>query len=374
HQVWNTAELRRLSLLPTEGDDTIYGISDTYNTINGGKGNDMLFGGNLGNTLYGGDGNDILYGGAGNDVIEGGQGNDTITAGAGINTYIFNKGDGQDSILISPTSDQATQTHLVLGYLPEDIHFEYLSYQINITFNHSTDSISLITSPDQLVKIQSITFANHEVWSESQIQTALTTKKQSTPSPIEETKPSPSMPSVSKPDPDEENDDDMPIFGTKGNDTLHTDAHHHTLIGGKGNDHLIGGIGSDTYIFSKGDGQDIVSDVDQNIGESNTDHIVFTDVTSSAVKFKKDGQDLVLFGYSKKDTVRVDQFFSDTAHQIESFVFSDQKEINNTFFNQYQNAANQMIDAMAGFHSMPEELNTSEEKSLTSHSLVTPTH
>jgi Ca2+-binding RTX toxin-like protein len=49
-------------------------------TINGGAGNDFLFGQ---------EGNDTINGGAGNDVISGGSGQNTLTGGEGADTFLF---------------------------------------------------------------------------------------------------------------------------------------------------------------------------------------------------------------------------------------------------------------------------------------------
>ena len=70
------------------GDDTLYGGSDN-DTLNGDAGNDILKGGNGDDILNAGIGHDTLHGGVGNDILNGGLGNDI---------YIFNKGDGYDSI------------------------------------------------------------------------------------------------------------------------------------------------------------------------------------------------------------------------------------------------------------------------------------
>ena len=58
-------------------------------TIDGGAGND---------TITGSDGNDILIGGDGNDTITGGRGNDTATLGNGNDTFVWNPGDGSDIV------------------------------------------------------------------------------------------------------------------------------------------------------------------------------------------------------------------------------------------------------------------------------------
>jgi trimeric autotransporter adhesin len=48
--------------------------------------------------LTGGDGHDVLSGLAGNDTLTGGKGNDILNGGLGNDTYIFNLGDGFDTI------------------------------------------------------------------------------------------------------------------------------------------------------------------------------------------------------------------------------------------------------------------------------------
>lgn len=54
------------------------------------------YGGN--DYLYGGDGDDTLYGGADDDTLVGGKGNDFVSGSTGNDTFIFNKGDGIDTV------------------------------------------------------------------------------------------------------------------------------------------------------------------------------------------------------------------------------------------------------------------------------------
>lgn len=73
-------------------------------TINGGEGNDFLYGGNLDDVLSGGAGNDLLNGGAGNDRLEGGAGRDILNGGSGDDLLlardgeldVLNGGEGHD--------------------------------------------------------------------------------------------------------------------------------------------------------------------------------------------------------------------------------------------------------------------------------------
>jgi Ca2+-binding RTX toxin-like protein len=67
--------------------------------VDGGKGDDILEGGQENDTLNGGEGNDSLNGGSGDDVLIGGEGNDVLVGGDGYDKFVFNVGDGGDSLL-----------------------------------------------------------------------------------------------------------------------------------------------------------------------------------------------------------------------------------------------------------------------------------
>jgi Ca2+-binding RTX toxin-like protein len=72
-------------------------------TINGLGGNDRidasrLSAGAVNLTLNGGDGDDVIIGSAGNDLVNGGRGNDVALLGAGNDTFVWNPGDGSDTV------------------------------------------------------------------------------------------------------------------------------------------------------------------------------------------------------------------------------------------------------------------------------------
>ncbi len=70
------------------GNDTINGQNDN-DRMNGGAGNDIMDGGAGNDLIYGDGGDDTLNGGAGDDVLDGGAGIDTLNGGAGNDTYII---------------------------------------------------------------------------------------------------------------------------------------------------------------------------------------------------------------------------------------------------------------------------------------------
>ena len=93
-------------ILGGSGNDSLNGGSGA-DTLDGGANNDIILGGNgndslngnKGNdTLSGGAGNDKLLGGAGNDTLWGGASNDTLTGGAGADIFVYQPGEGTDTI------------------------------------------------------------------------------------------------------------------------------------------------------------------------------------------------------------------------------------------------------------------------------------
>ncbi|MFC6046225.1 calcium-binding protein, partial [Methylobacterium hispanicum] len=79
------------------GDDTQYG-GDGNDILGGQGGNDLLQGGAGNDRLWGDEGDDIVFGGDGNDALEGGTGNDLLRGEAGADTFVFGRGQGQDTV------------------------------------------------------------------------------------------------------------------------------------------------------------------------------------------------------------------------------------------------------------------------------------
>lgn len=69
-----------------------------------------------------------------------------------------------------------------------------------------------------------------------------------------------------------------PVLGTAGHDVRMGSSGNDLFIGGKGNDMLMGGLGNDTYRWSRGDGNDVISD------RGGRDTLEFTDVNAADVR------------------------------------------------------------------------------------------
>ena len=95
-----------------------------------------------------------------------------------------------------------------------------------------------------------------------------------------------------------------------------------TFIGGKGNDVLNGSYGADTYIFAKGHGQDVISEYD-TYQSGKQDTLRFTDVNYTDVRFRRENNDLILFGYHGDDRITIRSFYNNDYYQIENFQFAD---------------------------------------------------
>lgn len=83
------------------GNDELQGGTGA-DTLWGGTGDDRLFGDEENDQLLGGEGIDTLVGGEGDDVLVGGVGDDALFGGVGADTYVYNLGDGVDSISDTP--------------------------------------------------------------------------------------------------------------------------------------------------------------------------------------------------------------------------------------------------------------------------------
>ena len=95
------------------GNDTITASSSGNRYVDGGTGNDVLKGSvNANNTLIGGEGDDQISVHSNSryssyvNTIHGGKGNDILSGSFSIETFLFNRGDGQDFIAVSGGTDR----------------------------------------------------------------------------------------------------------------------------------------------------------------------------------------------------------------------------------------------------------------------------
>ena len=85
--VWTAAILHQLAVTGAAGNDVLIGFDFQDDRISGGTGNDRL------------------YGRAGNDLLEGGPANDVVDGGPGDDTFVYQRGDSQDTVFDAAGTD-----------------------------------------------------------------------------------------------------------------------------------------------------------------------------------------------------------------------------------------------------------------------------
>src|SRR5690606_33105660 len=115
------------------------------------------------------------------------------------------------------------------------------------------------------------------------------------------------------------------LLGGEGNDYLYGGNGNDILEGGAGNDTLSGDAGSDVYRFSRGWGQDTLSNYDTSTGK--VDAIEFAgDIAPSDIQITRSGNNLVLSLSGSTDKVTVTNYFlTDGAsnYKLEEIRFAD---------------------------------------------------
>src|SRR5689334_13480593 len=173
----------------------------------------------------------------GNDELTGGAGNDVLQGGAGADTYVFRRGDGQDSIT-DDAADGATNILLLPDIAPGGLT--------------RVDNVLTVTGTEDRITILGNGAIGQVVFSDGS-RSALT-EIQGPPSPP----PDPGGGGSGGGDGGSGGGGGAGPGGpTDGDDVLLGTPQADLLAGGKGNDILVGGEGSDTYFFALGDGFDV---------------------------------------------------------------------------------------------------------------------
>lgn len=244
----------------TAGNDTLVG-SDFSDTLDGGQGDDLLDGRGGNDLLIGGAGNDTLYGGAGDDTLNGGDGDDWLDGGQGYNQ--LSGGLGNDTYVLGE------------GY---SAILEVAGGGIDTV--RSSVSHGLGAAIENLVLTGS---ANIEGFG---------------------------------------NELNNELTGNAGNNKLEGRDGNDRLDGGAGNDQLSGGKGDDVYFFSRGWGQDVVTDYGDGF-----DSIQFAaDILPGDLQLIHQGDDLLLSLKGTSDSLRVAGYFTGNgvgANAIEEIRFAN---------------------------------------------------
>ncbi len=263
--------------------------------MGGTSGNNNLSGsGNFAVHYQGLNGADTITGQLGDDTLDGGLGNDLLNGKEGNDTYLWIKGNGNDTIREWHSTEYSEFDTLVLSDVnsndieiirhpaSDDIHIKILStgevitvtdhlqnsYQYQTTRPHPGDGDPITVwrtgYRDTAAGIEQIVFSDGTTWNLNDIVGQTRTLGDASSNNISGLLHSADV-----------------LEGSDGNDTLKGRGGNDTIIGGIGDDDLQGGNESDRYEWSLGDGNDIIRDT--SISKSDTDTLALLDVDSSDV-------------------------------------------------------------------------------------------
>ncbi|WP_438799911.1 calcium-binding protein, partial [Xanthomonas hortorum] len=340
-----------------DGSDQLFGgMGD--DSLDGGDGNDLLLGGDGNDSLSGGSGTDRLDGGAGDDVLSvnpqardsvliGGTGNDTLNGSWYSDTYLFNKGDGHDTVLETSTYSGAVDKVVFgEGIAASDVRVLRQGLDVVLDLGNGTDSVRLKdwlsgASENDSAGIEQLVFADGTIWTPETLRAmGLTTLGTDAADTLTGW-----------------NGNDL-LLGGDGNDSLsggsgtdrldggagddvlsvNPQARDSVFIGGTGNDTLNGSWYSDTYVFNKGDGHDTVVETSSYSGA--VDRVSFgSGINLDDTVFTRSGNDLFVTLKGSQDQLAVASWFASDASQVEYLDFNDRSVA--------ASEVSSLIDAMA---------------------------
>ena len=368
------------------GDDTLDGGDgvdelqggDGSDLLHGGAGNDQLFGQGNDDTLFGdegddaiagNDGNDFLVGGVDNDILEGGIGDDTLFGGAGADVlagsagadiYVFNLGDGIDTI--QDTAGEGNRLVFGAGITDQDITLGIGSLLLRVGLNGDAIHIQGFdpANPTVPAGIDRFEFADGTTLTHAELVVrgfdlvgtagndslnggetyrgiyGLDGDDVLTGGALDNVLDGSGgqdlifgnggvdqLSGGSGDDVMRGGTGDDVLTGGTGNDSLEGEAGNDVLNGGIGGDQLLGGEGADTYQFNLGDGIDSISD-SMDVAEPN--RVLFgPGITSSSLTLTTDfGQVLVRPGLAFEGvTIGADGSDALGFHAVDLFQFED---------------------------------------------------
>ena len=310
-------------------------------------GNDILDGTSGNDNLSGGGGNDALTGRWGNDTLIGGTGNDALDGGQNDDTYVYARGDGNDTIVDNDGWDGGYADTLVLQQIAvADVSLARVGEDIILTIAESASgagdggSIRLVNMNLYRANgIEFVTFGDGTRWDASYLRQRVVTEA-----------------ATGGNDMIAGFDGGETLSGGGGNDTLAGRWGNDTLIGGAGNDALDGGQNDDIYVYARGDGHDTIVDNDSWDG-GYADTLALQQIAVADVSLSRVGEDIILTiaesatGAGDGGSIRLINMNPYRANGIEFVTFGDGTRWDANYLRQrvVTEAATSGNDMIAGF-------------------------
>ncbi|MBX9826325.1 MAG: pre-peptidase C-terminal domain-containing protein [Xanthobacteraceae bacterium] len=217
-------------------------------------------------------GDDSLSGNIASESFIGLEGADWLQGGDGSDTYTWQPGDGDDSIVEYNSTD--IDTLRLRGVDSADVLLTWIGNTLDVQVGDETIHV-LYQRDGAGYGVERISFDDGTVWTTADINATAA------------------------------------IRGTSGDDSLGGTSQNDRLIGGLGDDYLAGGSGSDTYVYAAGDGNDEIDD--QYDGLADVDTLSLVDLAPADVVLSTDAQGNLIIGIlATGDEIVVDgEFRSD---------------------------------------------------------------
>lgn len=313
-------------ILPTFEFARPMGVSET-----GTSGNDTMTGSSSHDTLNGGNGNDILDGGAGGDYLKGGNQNDT---------YIYESGDGFDTILdISGTSDiisfaagidagdltitRQGQDDLVIA-IDDGVNVGQIVIEGQFTTDGVIESINFASTSPVILTGLNWSYTGDDTnetihgvrWGGGNVDTMYGMGGNDK---IYGYAGADTLYGGDGNDHIEGGDDNDTVYGDAGNDTLEGGAGNDHLYDGTGDDRVLGGTGDDTYHY--GGGHDVYEE------SSGTDVIILpSGIASASTIYYRIGNDMKIV-FDANNSITIKSYYSASGPKIETLDFYSDTDV-----------------------------------------------
>lgn len=187
---------------------------------------------------------DVIDGGAGADIIDAGVGDDTLDGGTGDDTLTGNSGDDIFELTDSFGNDSITggETNETVG---DTLDTSGLTTGVDVTFTSADGEEGTATVGADTASFEEIKNVVYTDQNDT-IDASLT---------------------IVDMDINAAGGDDS-IIGGSGTNNIDGGAGNDTIAGGAGDDILTGGTGADTFVYTAGDGADVITDFDTTTGIS----------------------------------------------------------------------------------------------------------
>jgi len=310
--------------------------------VDGGAGNDKLYGLGGADVLEGGPGNDLLVGDYVEVYSDGSMGN--FDADNSVNTYIYNLNDGNDTIVDASTNDTHGKLVFGPGITPDMITLSRSGNNLTFNIGNGGGSVTIYDwYTTESTYPNSFTFTLAQIQFDGQDpQDAVTFVSNTTVTGtasndiIHGTSVNDVLSGGAGNDRIYGEGGDDTLFGDTGNDILMGGIGANTLEGGPGDDLLVGdyvGINSDgsmrnfdadnsvnTYIYNLNDGNDTI--VDASTNDTHGKLVFGPGITPDMITLSRSGENLIFSVGNNKGSVTVYSWFSTISTYPNTFTFN----------------------------------------------------